>query len=250
MRVRLRFTKAGKIRFVSHRDVARIMERAMRRLKLPLAYTEGFSPRPKLSFGLALSVGHESWGEYLDVELVDPEGVVQLETLPAQLSEVLPNGMDVTAAAAVQKSDGSLQQLVESCEWRIELGKMSADDVRSALDSILEADSLEIERERKGKRATVDVRAAIKWAEVAGSTDRGVLVTAELATAPLAIRPDEFIGLIGSEVETLAVTRCHQWMIADGTRCEPLAPAGTAERPGCDQTENRRPDPAEERLAS
>src|SRR5438094_8664069 len=88
MKVRIRFSKLGKIRFTSHRDVARIWERALRRAALPVAYTEGFSPHPKLSFGLALSTGHESLGEYLDVDLAAPDtGVdaVDLGGLPARL---------------------------------------------------------------------------------------------------------------------------------------------------------------------
>ena len=74
--VRIRFAKRGKVRFISHRDVARAFERAFRIEQLPLAFTEGFSPRPKVSFGLALSVGHESDAEYLDV---DVGGVVRHE---------------------------------------------------------------------------------------------------------------------------------------------------------------------------
>ena len=77
--VRLAFRERGKVRFVSHRDVARAFDRAFRIEQLPLAFTEGFSPRPKVSFGLALSVGHESEAEYLDVRLTDP---VDLDALP------------------------------------------------------------------------------------------------------------------------------------------------------------------------
>ncbi|MDE0216199.1 MAG: TIGR03936 family radical SAM-associated protein, partial [bacterium] len=66
-RVRLRYSKAGRIRFTSHRDVARIWERSLRRTGLPVAQTEGFSPRAKLHFGLALATGYESEAEYLDV---------------------------------------------------------------------------------------------------------------------------------------------------------------------------------------
>ena len=66
-RLRVRFSKFGKVRFTSHRDVARIWERSLRRGDVAVAYTEGFSPRPKLSFGLALSTGYESYGEYLDI---------------------------------------------------------------------------------------------------------------------------------------------------------------------------------------
>ena len=65
MRLRVRFVKLGRVRFTSHRDVARMWERAVRRIGLPVARTEGFSPRPKLAFGLALSTGHESLAEYL-----------------------------------------------------------------------------------------------------------------------------------------------------------------------------------------
>ena len=64
MRIRFRFAKLGKIRFTSQRDVARMCERALRRASLPLAYTEGFSPRPQLSFGLALPTGAESLAEH------------------------------------------------------------------------------------------------------------------------------------------------------------------------------------------
>ena len=71
MRIRFRFAKLGKIRCTSQRDVARMWERALRRAGLPLAYTEGFSPRPQLSFGLALPTGCESVAEYLDVALDD-----------------------------------------------------------------------------------------------------------------------------------------------------------------------------------
>ncbi len=244
----MRFTKSGKVRFVSHRDVARIMERALRRIGAPLVYTEGFSPRPKLSFGLALSVGHESWGEYFDVEI---DGDVDLVELPTQISSVLPDGIEVTAAASVLKSDGSLQQLVESCEWGIEIVGLSQAAVAAGLTAMFDADELVIERERKGKRAEVDVRPALKAAEVVDLTPNGgVFLVVELATAPVAIRPDEFVGLFGPEASPRSVVRRHQWMNTDGTRQEPLVPGGVEVRPGYDQADTSGPEPAGERMAS
>ena len=71
MRIRVRFTKLGRVRWTSHRDVARMWERALRRAQVPIAYTAGFTPRPQLSFGLALPTGCESLAEYLDVALTD-----------------------------------------------------------------------------------------------------------------------------------------------------------------------------------
>jgi radical SAM-linked protein len=84
VRIRFRFSKLGKVRWTSHRDVARMWERALRRTQLPIAVTAGFTPRPKVSFGLALPTGHESVAEYLDVEL-DCESL-DVAGLPARLS--------------------------------------------------------------------------------------------------------------------------------------------------------------------
>src|SRR5438105_2997089 len=89
MRLRVRFQKLGKVRFTSHRDVARMWERAFRRVRLPLAWTGGFSPRPKISFGLALPTGHESLAEYLDLDLVD-DASVDVAALPGAFSAALP----------------------------------------------------------------------------------------------------------------------------------------------------------------
>src|SRR5437868_605069 len=93
LKVRIRFSKLGKIRFTSHRDVARMWERALRRAAVGVAYTEGFSPHPKLSFGLALSTGHESLGEYLDVDIDRAAAPVDIEGLPARLDPCLPIGL-------------------------------------------------------------------------------------------------------------------------------------------------------------
>src|SRR6185369_13734949 len=116
--VRLRFTKLGKVRFVSHRDLARGFERAFRIEALPLAFTQGFSPRPKVSFGLALGVAHESVAEYLDVELAEP---VALDALPAALSAALPEGIDVTGASALADRAPALQEAVTTVVVRLTL---------------------------------------------------------------------------------------------------------------------------------
>src|SRR5439155_18331723 len=93
MHIRVRFQKLGKVRWTSHRDVARMWERACRRVRVPLAYTRGFSPRPKLSFGLALPTGAESLAEYLDMDLVDEASVdVDVDSLADLFSPALPVG--------------------------------------------------------------------------------------------------------------------------------------------------------------
>ena len=115
MKLRVRYSKLGRVRFVSHRDGTRLWERALRRVGLPVAYSQGFTPRPKLSFGLALPTGAESVAEYLDVDLVDevptdPADPASAELL-ASLSAALPVGIDVHALAPPDQGAGSLQEL-------------------------------------------------------------------------------------------------------------------------------------------
>ena len=226
MKVRIRFSKLGKVRFTSHRDVARIWERALRRASLPLTYTEGFAPRPKLSFGLALSTGHESLGEYLDVDLRHD---VELEQLPALLDPVLPAGMAVQAVAPLERGTESLQQLVTSCTWRIELLGLDPADAFAAVERVLAAAEVLVTRERKGNEVTDDVRPAILSLAVVGPTDRGSELEAELATQPRGLRPAELVAALDLPPDVEGrVVRTHQWTLVDGARQEPLALPATS----------------------
>jgi radical SAM-linked protein len=221
MRVRIQFVKLGKVRFTSHRDVARMFERAFRRTSLPVAYSGGFAPRPKVSFGLALPTGAESVAEYLDVELsrdVDPAA------LPAQLSPALPVGVDVTAAVAVDQRAPSLQQEVDSCTWVVELPELGEDGVAALVDETLAAPALAATRERKGKEVVDDLRPAILALTADGTT-----LTFELATRPRGVRPTEVLAVVRPDLEVVAVRRVHQWIQRDGARLDPLEvdPAAT-----------------------
>jgi len=225
--IRIRFTKAGRVRFISHRDVARLFERALRKLQLPVAYTEGFSPRPKLSFGLALTVAHESEAEYLDVEL---KHAVDLEALPAELTNALPDGMAVEAVLVNEPGTASLQQAIVSCDWMIEVLGATEDRIQTAVADVLAAEELPMERVRKGKTSVADVRPAILSLEIAGPTDDGVLLSATLATESLSLRPSELVQVLGHDLSEGSVRRTHQWIIVDGVRCEPVSPPGPSTR--------------------
>jgi radical SAM-linked protein len=228
VRVRFRFTKLGKVRFTSHRDVARIWERAMRRAQLPLAHTEGFSPRPKVHFGLALSTSHESLGEYIDVDLREPEAAaLDLEALPGLLSPLLPEGIDVEAVAVVDRADDSLQQAVTSCTWRIEVPGVEPSELAAQVAGLLASAEVLVTRERKGKTTTDDIRPAIRSVEVVGATPpervaQGAVLVAELATQPRAVRPAELLAALDPPREEGHVCRLHQWIESDGARREPL----------------------------
>ena len=225
MRLRLRFAKLGKVRFTSHRDVARMWERALRRTQLPVAYTGGFSPRPKLSFCLALSTGHESVAEYLDVELVDD---VDPAALPGRLTPALPVGIDVLAAAPVRRGDGSLQESVETCSWRIEVPDLEPNTADRLVAAAVAADELVVTRQRKGRDVTDDLRPAVRSLVVAGPAGDGTELLAELAVHPRSVRPTELLAALTPDggLEEGRVLRTAQWIWRDGARDEPLpAPA-------------------------
>jgi len=244
MRIRLRFAKLGKIRFTSHRDVARIWERALRRAELPVAYSEGFSPRPKLSFGLALSTGHESVAEYLDVELRDGSEA-DVTTLPTQLSEQLPVGIDVTAAAHLAPGSPSLQEDVLSCTWRIEVVDLVPADARDLVEATLAADELVVTRTRKGREVTDDLRPAVIAITVTGPSERGTELEAELAVHPRSVRPAELLLALRPGLEEGRVLRTAQWIWRDADRLEPVPARPSGEDPDV----RRNPDTATERTA-
>ncbi len=258
MRIRFRFSKLGKIRFTSQRDVARMWERALRRAGLPLAYSRGFSPRPQLSFGLALPTGCESRAEYLDVDL-DPDrpeaARVDVPSLPARLTDLLPAGIEVGGMELVERGGGSLQQLVTSCSWVMAVAGLSADQLEDRVARLLGATSVPITRERKGRQERDDLRPSVLALAVchppespfAGGAGGSVGLVAELATQPRGVRPVELVrGLIaasrapggdpqaGADAGGTArgvpvldrACRTQQWIERDGIRQEPLGHRG------------------------
>jgi len=231
-RVRFRFAKLGKVRWTSHRDMARMWERAFRRIELPLAYSQGFSPRPKVSFGLALPTGAESVSEFLDVELA-PGADADLPALPGRLSPALPVGVEVTAAGRLVDGGGSLQSEVTSCCWVVTVPGLDPGELAAAVDRALAAAALVIGRERKGRLTEDDIRPGIVALE---SIDDATLVC-ELATMPRALRPTELLLALGLEPSHAGIRRISQWIERDGARWEPLAaPAGATGAPhaaGC-----------------
>ncbi|HVX19349.1 MAG TPA: TIGR03936 family radical SAM-associated protein [Acidimicrobiales bacterium] len=228
-RVRVRFTKHGKVRFTSHRDTARIWERALRKASIEVAYSEGFSPRPKLHFGLALPTGYESDAEYLDVDLAGAAGVDEITTFPDRLTTALPIGMAATAAETLEPGAPSLQQAVTVCGWRVAVPGLGRDDLVATVERALAATELFVTRTRKGVETTDDVRPCIAALDVGSTTDHGTELIAELGTQPRALRPAELLAALDPAPTEGLVTRTHQWIEHDGERREPLVATRPAE---------------------
>lgn len=229
-RLRMRFAKRGRLRFSSHRDFQRAFERALRRAGVPMAYSAGFSPHPKISYAGAAATGAASEAEYVEigvVERLDPE------ELRSALDQALPAGFDVLEV--VEARGGALAERLEASEWRVRLPGVDPGVAAAATAAFLAASSVEVHRLTKNGMRSFDARGPVVRLEAAlddraGSAPCAILRLVVRQVTP-AVRPDDVLsGLV--QVAALAppvtpeVTRLAQGPLdeAEGTVSDPLAP--------------------------
>jgi radical SAM-linked protein len=155
-RVRVRYAKRGPLRFTSHRDFARAFERAVRRAGVPIAYSQGFTPHPKISYASAAPTGVASEAEYLEIGLRTP---VEPAWLRAALDAALSPGLDVLEVVAADA--GSLADRIDASRWRIELPEVRDDQLAAAVVAFRAATEILVERMTKQGRRRFDVRGAV-----------------------------------------------------------------------------------------
>jgi radical SAM-linked protein len=192
-------------------------ERALRRAAIPVALSSGFSPRPKLSFGLALPTGSESLAEYLDVELEVP---VPAPEVSARLVGHFPEGIHITAAGELSGQGGSLQQDVIACTWEIEVPGFDRDALQHVVENALLASSLPVRRQRKGREEDDDLRPSVRELAVGTVSEGSCVLRAELGTRPRGVRPSELGRALGIELGLSC--RTNQWIESEGSLSEPL----------------------------
>ncbi|NWF92493.1 MAG: TIGR03960 family B12-binding radical SAM protein [Syntrophaceae bacterium] len=207
-KVRLRFTKKGEIRFLSHLELAHLFHRASKRADLPLCHSEGFHPMPRIVFATALPVGLESLMEVVDIEL---EGRITPLEVMERLNAALPQGIRITGAEEVPFSSSPSFIHDRSIYWIPLDHLLSREDAVIKIKEALEKDELVIDQERKGMRRSVDVRPLIEsmevvdkgqeWGEPGGWGIRLVFRN----DGRRAAKPSEIVeAVLGLEGETLA----------------------------------------------
>lgn len=147
MRIRITFVKQGALRYTGHLDLHKLWERAARRAELPLAYSQGFHPQPKMNMAAALPLGFSSRCEVMDMKL---ERDISLEDLPTRLNQTLPSGLQVVEVQQVDERSPALQTQVRSAEYEITLTEpVDRSELERKIQSVIESESLP--RERRGK---------------------------------------------------------------------------------------------------
>lgn len=184
-KLRIRYTKRGRMRFASHRDFGRAFERAVRRARIPIAYSSGYTPHPKISYAGAAPTGAGSDAEYLEIgvtELCEPGTVRQL------LDEALPDGLDVID---VQLSKpGPLADLMEASHWRLELPGIAPEQAAEGVATFLAADEVPVERMTKRGLRRFDCRSAVATLRLRKEE------SAELADEPQNSEPCAILDLV------------------------------------------------------
>ena len=202
MRARITFTKQGALRYTGHLDLHRLWERAMRRAELPLAYSQGFHPQPKISIAAALPLGFSSRGEVLDVRFNEE---ISTQEVADRLKNSLPKDIQITQVESVEERLPALQTLVLSAEYEVHLTEpVEGSDLKRKIEEIMNSKS--IQRERRGK--FYDLRPLIERLEM--ETDINgkhclfmTLTAREGATG----RPEEVLNALGIEPEYTRVER-------------------------------------------
>jgi radical SAM-linked protein len=188
-RVRMHYAKRGRLRFSSHRDFQRALERALRRAEVPMAYSAGFSPHPKISYANSAPTGVASEAEYVELGLAR---AVDTERLTRALDEALPEGLDVVEIVEARTPD--LVARLEASHWRIELPGLAPGAADAAVDALLAQEEVEVERLTKNGVRRFDARGPIvRLQGVAG--DCAILETVVRHVTP-SVRPDDVLAAL------------------------------------------------------
>jgi radical SAM-linked protein len=188
-RLRVRYAKRGRLRFTSHRDFSRAFERAVFRARIPMAYSSGFNPHPRISYAGAAPTGSASEAEYLELALAE---VVVPADVHAMLDEALPPGLDVIEV--VESPGGSLSDLLEASRWRIDLS-VDREVAGAAVDRFLASDEALVERMTKKGMRSFDARGAVVSLVLlpADGDDERTSLDVVLRHGTPAVRPDDVL---------------------------------------------------------
>lgn len=214
MRIRITFSKQGALRYTGNLDLHTLLERAARRAALPLAYSQGFHPTPKIQLASALPLGFSSRAEMMDIWLTSDCEISQLRT---DLQAALPRDIQILNIETVDDRAPALQTQVIAAEYEATIPDEFASNLTSRLSAVMDAESLP--RERRGK--PYDLRPLIeeltpfvpsghsphfhgKW----GETEGGVKLLMRLAAREGATgRPEEVLSALGIPPEFVRVER-------------------------------------------
>jgi radical SAM-linked protein len=166
MKLRVQLAKRHTARFLSHLDVTRTLERTLRRAALPIAYTQGFNPHPRMSFASALATGTSSEGEFVDIDLIEP---MEPAAFVAQANRFFPPGLAMVEARQVADKVDSLFSLIDAADYRLTFSAPSAAVLEEGVAAFLAREAVEVEKDAKRGKRLVNIREQVYELRVEGA---------------------------------------------------------------------------------
>jgi radical SAM-linked protein len=232
-KLRIRYAKRGRLRFASHRDLARTLERALRRARVPMAFSAGFSPHPKISYLGAAPTGAASEAEYLEIGVAvrcDPD------ELRAALDAALPDDVAVLEVVEAGEGTGSLADRIDTSVWRVELPGVTLAELQPAVEKFLASDVVTVAKRTKNGLKDVDARAAVTSASAGEAAGCAILHVVVRQVTP-AVRPDDVLAGLAAVADLRppspprAVREAQGRLDDTGAVADPLGPDRAARAP-------------------
>lgn len=224
-KLRIQYARRGRLRYSSTRDFARALERALRRSGVPMAYSAGFHPHPKISYANGATTGAASEAEYFEIsvtERVDPHAVGQA------LDEALPQGLDIICV--VEAQPGALADRLQASRWRLEFPGVEPAQLDEAVGAFLARESIEVQRMFKRGPRTFDARGPVVSAQTGVDEEGCAILTMVVRHTTPAVRPDDVLSAIFAATSfapprSPRVTRLAQgiWSSESDSVADPLA---------------------------
>ena len=206
-RLRVTFSKDGPLRWIAHLDLMRTWERTIRRATLPLSYTQGFSPHPRIALAAPLPVGVSGTRELIDLWL---EEDISSSDVAKRLTAAMPPGLAVSAVEQVSDQLPSMQSCIEAARYEIRFDRdaLEIDALGIAIDELLARETLDWEEQRGEKKRRYDIRATILELAVRAAEDGATVLSMHLSLLEGRTgRPAQVLRALGVEAEPLAIVR-------------------------------------------
>ena len=228
--IRVKYKKEDEMIFISHLDLQRLLQRAFRRAKITLSYSEGFNPHPKMSYGNALALGVESQGEYVDIEIEDD---IEVKEFLQRINDELPDGIKFIKAKEIDPKTPSLFSIIVYGEYifSIDLEKpLSKEFVKSRVLKFIKSKEIIVtKKNKKGKNVEVDIRPLIKNFDLVSLDDERVTFVSTIATGSKAnlninILIPQILDMLCLEMDPrdVNVLRRDLYAVEDGQLVTPL----------------------------
>lgn len=202
MKIRMKFSKEGRIKFVGHLDLLRLFERAIKVAKIPMAYSQGFNPHSLMYFAQALSVGITSEGEYLDLHLAED---VESQWVKTQMNNILPEGLEIQDVSILLENSKTCMALIDGSSYTISIPKNAGNNgLIEQVNGFYNQEEILVTRKSKKKERVINIKEFIYELEIGESeTDyilEVVLVTGSRKNLNAKLFMDSFIADANLEI--------------------------------------------------